>query len=200
VIKDRSDSAERRASLLDEFLAYKSALSRMLARILKRHDIDDVLQETFIRACAAAEKTEIRHPRSFMLKTARNLALNHIGTAYNRRTQVEDFSSGDVSISEISLVTESVEAELESREQFLGFCRAVRALPPQCRRVFVLRKVYGLTQQEIAAYLEISESTVEKHVVKGLLLCKGFMKENGYIDSRHGDSRSVAEGKRKTHG
>lgn len=172
----------------------------MLSRILKRHDIDDILQETFIRACAAAEKTEIRRPRSFMLKTARNLALNHVGTVYNRRTQVEDFSSGDVSISEISLVTESVEAEFESRERFLGFCRAVRALPPQCRRVFVLRKVYGLTQQEIAAYLGISESTVEKHVVKGLLLCKGFMKENGYLGGRHDDSRRVMAGKRKTHG
>ena len=200
VATGKSDSSAKRAWLLDEFLACRSALSRVLGRILNRHDIDDILQETFIRACAAAEKTEIRHPRSFMLKTARNLALNHVGTAYNRRTQVEDFSSGDVSISEVSLIVESVEAELESKERFLGFCRVVRALPPQCRRVFVLRKVYGFTQQEIAVYLHISESTVEKHVVKGLLLCKASMKEMGYMSGRHDESRRVSQRKRNTHG
>jgi RNA polymerase sigma-70 factor (ECF subfamily) len=191
--KDRTD---KQSWLLEEFLAAKSALSRLVGRILARHDIDDILQETFIRACAAAEKTEIRHPRSFMLKTARNLALNHIGTAYNRRTQMEDFSSADVSISEASLIADSLEVEFESKERFLGFCRAVRALPPQCRRVFVLRKVYGLTQQEIAAYLEISESTVEKHVAKGLLMCKESMTDMGHLA---GDAREPAR-KRNVHG
>jgi RNA polymerase sigma-70 factor (ECF subfamily) len=194
----KTDPSPKRAWLLDEFLACKSALSRLVGRILARHDIDDILQETFIRACAAAEKTEIRHPRSFMLKTARNLALNHVGTAYNRRTQMEDFSSADVSISEASLIVESVETEFESKERFLGFCRAVRTLPPQCRRVFVLRKVYGLTQQEIAAYLAISESTVEKHVAKGLLMCKASMTDMGYMSDD--ESQRVSTRKGKAHG
>ena len=143
---------------------------------MKPHDIDDILQETFIRAYAAAEKTEIRHPRSFMLRTARNLALNHVTSAYSRRTQMEDISS--------SSITETAEVvwkrSSSRRERFLGFCRAVRALPPQCRRVFVLRKVYGLTQQEIATYLHMSESTVEKHVAKGLSMCKDSMSAMGY--------------------
>ncbi len=186
------DPSPRRAWLLEEFLGCKSALSRFLRRILKPQDIDDVLQETFIRACAAADKTEIRHPRSFMLKTARNLALNHVGTAYYRRTRMEDFSSVDVSISDMSLISESLETELESKERFLGFCRAVRMLPPQCRRVFVLRKVYGLTQQEIAAYLGVSESTVEKHVAKGMLMCKASMTDMGYMSDEGDGSRARA--------
>lgn len=123
-----------------------------------------------------------------MLKTARNLALNHLGTAYSRRTQMEDFSSFDVSMSETSLISQSLEAEFESKERFLGFCRAVRTLPPQCRRVFVLRKVYGLTQHEIAAYLRISESTVEKHVAKGLLMCKASMTDMGHMSETDDDS------------
>lgn len=157
--------------LLSEFLHCRAGLSRLIARIVRPHDIDDILQETFIRACAAAERTEIRHPRSFMLKTAQNLALSHVSTAYHKRTQVEDFSSSEVCL------TESLESELESKERFRLFCRAVRSLPAQCRRVFVLRKVYGLSQQEIAEYLGISESTVEKHVAKGLLACRRSMRD-----------------------
>jgi RNA polymerase sigma-70 factor (ECF subfamily) len=173
------------AGLLGEFLGCKAALSRLLARIVKPHDIDDILQETFIRAYAASEKSEIRHPRAFMLKTAQNLALNHVTAAYYKRTQIEDFSTSDVHIS-----TESVEAEFESRERFLDFCRAVRRLPAQCRRVFVLRKVYGLSQQEIAKYLAISESTVEKHVAKGLSMCRESMRRMDI--ARDGASEAAA--------
>ena len=37
-------------------------------------------------------------------------------------------------------------------------------LPARCRQVFTLRKVYGLSQKEIAAELKISENTVESHL------------------------------------
>jgi RNA polymerase sigma-70 factor (ECF subfamily) len=188
--KNQRRPAPDRSGLLDEFLGCKSALGRFVARIVKPHDIDDILQETFIRACAAAEKTDIRHPRSFMFKTAQNLALNHVTSAYYTRTDMEDFSSMDV-----PEMMESLESEFESKERFLAFCRAVRALPPQCRRVFVLRKVYGLSQQEIADYLGISQSTVEKHVAKGLLLCRQSMGD--LVGGKDGKENAPPFGKRR---
>ena len=183
--------------LLAAFMECRSGLRRLVARIVKPHDVDDILQETFIRACAAAEKTAIRHPRSFMLKTAQNLALNHVTSAYHRLTDMEDFTCSNV-----SPLTETLESKIESEERFLGFCQAVRALPPQCRRVFVLRKVYGLSQQEIAEQLGISESTVEKHIVKGLLACKGVMRDMGHLgDEDTGERRfDAATGKRRVNG
>lgn len=179
-------------ALLADFLDCRVRLRRLVAKIVKPQDIDDILQETFIRACAASEKTEVRHPRSFILKTAQNLALNHVMSAYSRRTQLEDFSTSDV-----FPAMESVGSEVESQERFLGFCRAVRDLPPQCRRVFVLRKVYGLSMREIASYLGISESTAEKHAAKGLLLCSKALRAMGHLN----DKKSAASsGKRSAHG
>src|SRR3546814_4149962 len=46
----------------------------------------------------------------------------------------------------------------------------IAALPAKCREAFVLRKVQGLSQREIAGRMRISENTVEKHVGKGLRL------------------------------
>lgn len=176
------------SSLLTAFVEFRGVLRKLVGRIVKPHDIDDILQETFIRAFAASEKTQIRHPRSFMLRTARNLALNHIGSAYQQRSaSMEDFA--ELAVFQTS---DSAETEHESKERFLGFCRAVRALPVQCRRVFLLKKVYGMSQQEIADYLGISESTVEKHVAKGLLLCRQSMLSMGYDMTEKGQDNEPA--------
>jgi len=72
---------------------------------------------------------------------------------------------------------DEVYAAAVSNEEFGRFCDAVRQLPVQCRRVFVLKKVYGHSQQEIANQLGIAENTVEKHIAKGMALCLRYMKE-----------------------
>jgi len=55
----------------------------------------------------------------------------------------------------------------------------VRDLPLQCRRVFLLRKVYDLSYQEIAKRLEISVSTVEKHMLNGVTKCSAYLRAHG---------------------
>ena len=180
------------------FTEFRSALMRLVGRIVGPHSIEDIVQETFIRSYEASRKQTINHPRSFMWKTAKNLALNHLQNSNNKlTTNVADFGDPDV-----YLPTEVVEADLEfeSRERFLVFCRAVQRLPLQCRRVFILKKVYGLPQKEIATRLGIAESTVEKQVAKGLLVCAEFMAEMGYPvnegrKQRKQDSARVGRGK-----
>lgn len=161
------------------FVKFRPLLKRLLARIVKPQDIDDIVQETYIRVWAASEKTEIVNPKSFMLKTAQNLAYNSLATAWHRRVELEE----DLGEAGVELMTPALEAEFESNEKFQGFCRAVSALPQQCQRAFVLSKVYGLSQQEIAAQLGISESTVEKHVAKGYLQCRQAMLRMGHLDA-----------------
>jgi RNA polymerase sigma factor (sigma-70 family) len=172
------------AGLLSAFLECRASLRRAVGRIVKPHDIEDIVQETFIRSYEAAGKSSIQHPRSFMFKTARNLALNHISCAESRLTRtIEDFSDSDVFPS-----TEPLESSYEAREQYLLFCSAVRQLPVQCRRAFLLKKVYGLSQKEIAEYLGISQSTAEKHIAKGMLICRQYMRVRS-----HGTGNGAAE-------
>ena len=170
---EKKSGSEPQAGVLSVFLECRDMLGRVIRRLVRADDVDDILQETFVRAYVAAKTTQIRHPRAFLLTTARNVAMNQLLSADSRRTRsIEDCSS-----SAVFRGSDNVELEHESKERFLGFCQAVRALPVQCRRVFVLKKVYGLSQQEIAERLGISESTVEKHVAKGLLLCVRSMRD-----------------------
>lgn len=159
---------------LSTFLLCRDNLTRVLRGYLLPQDVDDVMQEAFLRFFRASGREVIRFPKAFLAKTATNLALNHIKNAHYARTcNIEDNSRV-----EVSLTSDDLEAEACRDERFALFCRAVAQLPPQCRQVFLLKKVYGLSQREIARKLDISESTVEKHVAKGLLLCRNFMAES----------------------
>ena len=119
--------------------------------------------------------TRIRSPKAFLFKTAKNLALKHLDKcSYRLVDHIEDLSTLEVLVDEIS-----TESRAQSEEQFSIFCRAVSTLPLQCRKAFILRKVYGLSHQEVAEHLNISVSTVEKHLAQGLIKCNDYMCNRG---------------------
>ena len=157
------------------FVAIRRELERAVSRIVGPADIEDIVQDTYVKSFEASQRQEIRHPRAFMLKTARHLALNFVGRSDQRLVDpVDELSGCDTWDSGTC-----VESDVDAQERFLHFCRAVRELPLQCRRVFILKKVYGLGQREISEYLSISESTVEKHVARGTLDCFNYLDARG---------------------
>jgi RNA polymerase sigma factor (sigma-70 family) len=161
--------AADRDNLASVYMGFRSAMARAVARIVRRPDVEDILQEAFVRSYEAGKHSDIRDARAFLMRTATNLALNHVARKEQSSTDPLDVLAPEdaLAASEVPL-----DAQIDSDRKFLAFCRAVGGLPEQCRRAFILRKVYGLSQQEIAQELGIAESTVEKHIAKGLLLCR----------------------------
>jgi RNA polymerase sigma-70 factor (ECF subfamily) len=175
-VKPQADSDTAPDGLLGVFLSVRRTLARVVSRIVQRNDIEDIVQEAFVRCYEASKNTEIRDARSFLLTTARNLAINHVVRADNKLTKrVADFDD-----SAVPMYTAPLETSPEAEEQFLLLCRAVSELPAQCRRAFILKKVYGLNRKEIATLMGITENTVQKHVAKGLLLCAEYLERSGY--------------------
>jgi RNA polymerase sigma-70 factor (ECF subfamily) len=162
----------RNSTLAQLFLSTKRNMARLISHIVKADDIDDIVQETFVKTYEADLKQEIKYVRSYMLKTAKNLALNHVARWDNKyNDSLEDFTEPPVQLTSIN-----VEDDYESKEQFLFFCRATDQLSGSVRKCFILKKVYGLSQKEIASYLRLSESTVEKHIAQGLLKSAMYIK------------------------
>lgn len=164
-------------SWLEKFLAHRPLLFRIISRIVRPDEIEDIVQETFLHSYAAAQNTRISNPRAFMVTVARNIALNHNNRAENRL----NCSISDLIDTDLLAPVDNVEVQCQSDERFRIFCKAVAELPVSCRRVFILKKIYGLSQKEIAGYLDISPSTVEKHVAKGMLKTAQYMEEKGYL-------------------
>ena len=89
---------------------------------------------------------------------------------------------------------DSTYREAASHEEFGQFCDAVRHLPLQCRRVFVLKKVYNYSQKEISEELGISASTVEKHIALGIRRCSAYLQnlQRGHENDREGAKGEIA--------
>jgi RNA polymerase sigma-70 factor (ECF subfamily) len=165
--------------LLEVFVALRRKLARAVSRIVPSPEIEDIVQETYVRVCQFEQVGDIRHPRSFLYRTARNLALDHVKRSASRATvnlsgDEEEQSDSDGDVPQAGL---DVCDQLAAKQEFEIFCAAVQQLPLQCRRVFVLRKVYGYSQKEIARALDIGESTVEKHIAYGIKRCSSFIAE-----------------------
>jgi RNA polymerase sigma-70 factor (ECF subfamily) len=173
------------------FLSIRQKLSRVVARIVPPKDIEDIVQETYVRVCQSSGRKDIRSPESFMVQAARNLAFDHIRRhEYRFAVSVED--SPATGYGEAEQGFDEPFEQSASDEEFAEFCEAVRLLPVQCRRVFVLKKVYGYSQREIARELGITESTAEKHVSLGIRRCTEYKMSKQGTGTHKGARRSGA--------
>jgi len=62
----------------------------------------------------------------------------------------------------------SAERSMDAKQRVNAVHRALAELSPQCRRIFTLHKLEGLSHQQVAARANISRSTVEKHMSTAL--------------------------------
>ncbi len=157
--------------------ACRAGLTRLASRIAKRRDVDDILQEAFTRSYEIGGPSALRSYRAFLARTAPHHAPVSAPRAGSRLiAPVDDLPLQDVYR---QLTAESPEAHREANQRFMAFCRAVGGLPERPRRAFVLKKVYGLSQLEIAERLGITPAEVERHIATGLLRCRDYLETIG---------------------
>ena len=154
------------------FIENEGIIKKFLRRYSSNHhDIDDISQETILRALHAEQNREIQDPRAFLFGVARNIMFKELDRKSKSLVDfIEGFDSQHYAAEETPL-----EDDLAARQRMLIFWRAVNTLPPQCQKVFVLKKVHGYSHKEIAKLLKISVSTVEKYVASGLKRCSEYM-------------------------
>ena len=164
----------RTAWLAEQILPHEPALRRWLRERLSLvpADVDDIVQESYARLAAMEAVDHVTEPRAYLFTVARSLVQQQL-----RRRQVVAIET----MAELDgLGAEAPQASAScSREEATRSGEACGAsapspssseLPARCRQVFRLRRIEGLSQREVAERLRISESTVEKHMIRALRL------------------------------
>jgi len=145
------------------FLAHKRNIQAYLNRRLKDAETAaDLTQETFLRY--AEQSGAITYDRSYLYRTAHNLAVDHMRLQARRliqRTTGED-------LADIPEDRPSLEDAASAKQSVDRLRQAVAELPERTRQIFTLVRLEGLSYAQTAERLGVSESSVQKHLAKAL--------------------------------
>lgn len=187
----KSKNTSETSPIFRMFQENETILRKFLRRFTSNaHDIEDICQETILRALEAEKSRDIREPRAFLFGVTKNIVRKKLDKESKTLIDfIEDFTPQEYITDE-----PSIEDSIDSRQRMLVFAEAVARLPRQCQRVFTLKKVYGYSHKEIARQLGISISTVEKHAATGLKRCSEYMQRK--MEPRLADTASIKVSRR----
>jgi len=150
--------------LLSEVIEeYGAKLRIYLANNLRVYeDVDDLLQELYIRLMTYPELEKVESIKSFVFTIAKNLLRDKSRRAYTRAAKLS------VSIDSVDIPIESTNPERIALDQdeLKRMSRVIALLPPNCKKAFLLHRIDGCSHKEIALNMGVSTSMVEKHIIE----------------------------------
>lgn len=162
-------------SLHTLYLAYARELNTFVRRRVGHDESRDVVHDTYVRLVTYGEPDLLDNPRAYLYRVAANVA-NDYG---KRAAQQEAISEADIAAAPSAQVEPSAEDRVEHRRTLMRCLAALDALPEVYRHVFLLHRVDGMPQAEIAASLGIPRRTVERYIAKALAHCLKAMEDGG---------------------
>lgn len=149
------------------FLPFEAELRLILRRVCQGSaEVDDVVQEVYYKVLVLDDVAHIREPRAFLVRTAKNIVIDRL----RREAIVSIESMASLDELEIEDMAASPERVAQGRSELKWVIGLIANLPDRCKEVFRARRIYGLSQNETAQTLGISEGIVEQETMKGMNL------------------------------
>ncbi len=146
------------------FFMFHSDVFRFLYFFLhNKEEAEELLQDTFLNFWRSRENIDISvSPKNYLLKIARNLAINFIER--ERRKRKFEVCDDNIDFQNFVARDSSIE-DFEITDLILSI---LDELPERCKEVFILSRYNNLTIKEISDLLGISVQTVKNHLTKAL--------------------------------
>lgn len=142
-------------------------------------DIDDVVQESYLRIWRSRAVQPIHSAKAFLFKVARHVALNLV----DRQRASPVMVVGDLAALPVLDNRPGVVETVSKNEKVRLLVLALATLPPRCREITILRKLKGVPQKDVAAQLGIAEKTVEEQVARGVRRCEDYLRRRGVTNA-----------------
>ena len=162
------DIKDGKASALEIFFQNSHARLLNYAKLFVARDAvaADMVQEAFIHFWD--KRKELRRGKSIeslIFTSVRNRCLNYLRDENTYKNHLDNFKAERTDIQHLAQY-DFLSNEEESLEELLlkELNISIDNLPEKCRQVFVMNKIDGKKQREIAEELGISQKVVEKHI------------------------------------
>lgn len=149
-----------------------SKLCAQVARITRRDDSEDLLQEAWVRMSERADPAE--NAEAFLVRSAANRGWDAYRREQRELSLSEMFDASVLNPRDLSPLQDEV---LIARHRLERLRAGVEQLTPRTREVFLMHRLDGRKYREIAAELGISQSAVEKHVAKAVATLTEWMED-----------------------
>ena len=145
-----------------------------------KSELEDLRQDVYARILEKVESGLPEHTKAFVLTTARNLLIDRV-----RREHIVPIEAM-ADLEGLNTVDDAPGADrtVIARDTLRRLQIALDKLPPRCREVVMLRRVEGLSRQEIATRMGISEKTVAAHMTNGMCALANFFLDDSDCRSR----------------
>lgn len=134
------------------------------------HSAEDIAQDVFLSLWKHKHRWgEIENIQAYLFFCTRNKTMDHFQRVRMERTTLQKWS-------ETGPLYDSSVLKVEMREQEKMYEEAILRLPPQQRKVYTLRRLYGWKRKKIAGELQLSDNTVKQHMQFAIRSVKEFMR------------------------
>ena len=147
------------------YARHKGSLYRYLQRLCRDTEVaNDVFQEVWGKVIASRERYEPRAQfNTFLFRIAHNCAIDH----FRRTGRVSPHNIADISELEEVLSSDEADRPDTQASEFevkAAFKKALDALPPEQRDVFVLYEESGLSLEEIGKVTGVAMETAKSRL------------------------------------
>jgi RNA polymerase sigma-70 factor (ECF subfamily) len=158
-----SEGNEKKFRCLMEFISDDLLLFAM-GFIRKKEIAEEIVSDVFVKTWKTRSNlTEIENLKAYLFVSVKNSCISHI-----RKNRKENLITLDGFDDYLAPTVECPESEYINNEKLNEIYLAIEQLPPKCKLAFSLAKFNGLKYKEIAEVMEISEKTVNNHLVFAL--------------------------------
>lgn len=153
------------------FMSYYPRLVRYAGRFIDNsEEIDDILQECFVRLWERRHTLNTMSLSAFLFTMVRNECINYV----RHQVVVNNFQahylrqlSGMEALYHLDFMNNS-EQEILYKDLVAHVNRIMETLPKRTQEIFALSRFEGLKNKEIAGRLDISVKVVERHIRRAL--------------------------------
>lgn len=152
------------------FSIYFPRLNNFAKNVVKDDVISqDIVQDVFVKVWEKRAEIETINLEAFLFRLVRNRCIDYIKRlkVVNNRMQEIQISSKYEELYRIDFIGDEPYVLIE-KELKLKIEQTIETLPDRCREVFVLSRINGLKNREIAEKLDISIKNVERHLSRAM--------------------------------